>query len=193
METYLGVNGISRSVGSGKLILFGFMPYQGYTDLIFNPNFVQMVLRLLWDARDWDSYFSDNGSFQEWKSKKLSQDHAYTMVDESGASRNLTVNGTGDKAQLLFPPDFDPGIYSVMEDGVEIMRFGHNVDAGDSSVAAVRSADLQQVMEKTGLFYGPAADLSKGYERRDLTLWTAILLLLALALEAYAHFFRKTS
>lgn len=190
LRTEAGVLGLTRRVSRGNLTLMGFIPAPGYTDFPFNPNFVQFLLRLLWEARGWTGFHADNGAIAEWRAPWISRDHSYTLQDAKGLSRALTIDGVGSTARLLLPTDLDPGFYSILEDNVERARFGHNVDPGDSNLEPARATDMPEAL-KEGLTFTTTADVAQILGRRELTPWVAIFLLLAIAFEAYAHFFRK--
>ncbi|OVE76476.1 hypothetical protein BVX97_00850, partial [bacterium E08(2017)] len=192
LVTEAGPNVVTKEVGKGRVILAGYMPYQGYTDLMFNPNFVQMNLRTLWEAIGWEAMHSDNGTMPDWEKPGLSPDFSYILVDQEDDTRMLTVAGLGDKTKLIIPQDLKPNIYTINEEGEEIARFGHNMDVGDSDLDPVVPSMIEEAIDKHGLTYGTVADISERFVRSDLLWLTALLLLAALAFEAYAHFYRKT-
>lgn len=190
LRTEAGILALKRQVKRGSLTLVGFVPAPGYTDFQFNPNFVQFLLRLLWEARGWNGFYADNGTLTEWRAPWISRDHSYTLQDPKGLSRALSIDGVGSTARLILPTDLDPGFYSILEDNVERARFGHNADPGDSNLEPARAADMSAAI-KEGLTFTTTADVAQVLGRRELTSWVAVLLLLAIAFEAYAHFFRK--
>ena len=190
LRTEGGVLALKRQTKRGNLTLVGFIPAPGYTDFQFNPNFVQFLLRLLWESRGWSGFYADNGTLAEWRAAWINRDHAYSLQDPKGLSRALTIDGVGSTARLILPTDLDPGFYSILEDNVEKARFGHNADPGDSNLEPARAADLPAAI-KEGLTFTTTADVAQILGRRELTPWVAIFLLLAIAFEAYAHFFRK--
>ena len=190
LATEAGANGVFRRVGRGRLAVFGFVPYQGYTLFQFNPNFVQAVLRALWETRGYAALFADNGNLKEWAMEGLSPERAYTLLDARNISHTLPIAGAGASAKLLIPADVEPGFCSIQEDGREKGRFGHNPDTGDSNLEPVKPADLQLAI-KEGLSFSQTADVFQGVGRRDLILVCVILLIAAIALEAYAHFLRR--
>ena len=187
-----GVNAFSREVGRGRIVIMGFVPYQGYGDLHFNPNYVQMLLRAVWEARNQRTLYSVSGKFEEWKERWLNRDNVYTLHDEKNNAWTLAIDGLGEKTRLLIPPDLEFGFYSIREDGKEKVRFGYNMDAGDSHMEPVSDAELSEPI-KEGLTFTSSDALANAMRRIDLLPLTIVLLLAAIAFEAYAHFFRSTT
>jgi len=111
------VNILSRKIGKGRIIILGFVPYQGYTNLHFNPNFVQMMLRLFWEARHWQNSYTITGNFDEWKKPGLNRDHTYTLRDKYKNQWDLSIDGLGENTRLLIPSDLKFGFYSIREAG----------------------------------------------------------------------------
>ncbi|NQT92367.1 MAG: BatA domain-containing protein, partial [Lentisphaerae bacterium] len=73
-----GVIALSREVGKGRIVILGFTPYHGYTNLHFNPNFLQMMLRLLHEALGRHTLYSVTGSPPQWSLPGLGRDRSYT-------------------------------------------------------------------------------------------------------------------
>ena len=180
-----------RTNGQGRIAVVGFVPVPAQTSLPFNPNFVQLLLRMVWETRNWTTLVHDHGmSSGQVVTVDVKSDRAYALLDEQGVSRSLTVQGNGSERRLSLPLDLPPGLYSLREDGVERTQFGHNPDPGDSVLEPVTSKTLEPAKEK-GLIYTDANSLDKLVSRRDFG-WLMIgLLLAALLLEVYAHFLRK--
>ena len=179
-----------RTLGRGRLAVAGFVPVPRQTSLPFNPNFVQLVLRMIWDVRGWTALRSDNGQVSDWQLSDLRPDRTYTLTSGMDINRTIPVEGVGKEARLLLPPDLPQGIYTLREDGLARTLFGHNRDTGDSQLDPVTPGDLE-ASAKQGLIYTAATNIDKIQSRRDLGWLMFLLLVAALALEAYAHFFRK--
>lgn len=185
-----GPNALSLPFKKGRVILLGFVPGPGYSNLHLNPNFVQMMLRILWETRQRQTLSSISGKFDSWPSADLNRDHAYTLHDQRDNSWNLTVEGLGDKMRLLIPADLGYGFYSIREDGQEKFRLAYNMDTGDSHMEPVTLNELKDTV-KEGLTFSTADVISGSLARHDLIPLTICLLLAALVFEAYAHFFRE--
>ena len=179
-----------RSVGRGRLAVVGFVPTPKHTSLPFNPNFVQLILRMIWDIRGWPALRSDNGQVSEWQISDLRPDRTYTLSSGKDINKPVPVEGVGKEARLLLPTDLPQGIYTLREDGIDLSLFGHNGDTGDSQLDPVTAGDLDAAI-KRGLIYADATNMDKIQSRRDLGWLMFVLLMAALGFEAYAHFFRK--
>jgi hypothetical protein len=177
--------------GRGAALVFGFTPYPGHGDLQFNPNFVQAMLRSVWEVRNWEGMHADEGVTRELRLPDLTPESAYTLTAAQGGTYNLTLDGVGDAARLLMPSEFPPGIYQVLENGRERARFGHNPDTADSQLEVVDVKTLAPAIQQ-GLSFGGERALRQGSASRQLETLTVLFLLAALLFEIYAHFLRKT-
>jgi hypothetical protein len=190
LRTVSGPVAARVGVGRGAALLFGFTPYPGHGDFQFNPNFVQAMLRAVWEVRSWEGLHADEGAAHELRLANLTPESAYTLVAAQGGTYNLSLDGVGDAARLILPQEFPPGIYQVLANGRECARFGHNPDTADSQLDAVDSKALAPAIRE-GLTFGGEGVLRQGSTSRQLELLMALLLLAALAFEIYAHFLRK--
>ncbi len=187
-----------RTNGLGRIAVVGFVPAPAQSSLPFNPNFVQLLLRMVWETRNWPALYHDRGIPSGRTDERagdsllpdIKPDRAYSLLDEKGVSRALTVEGVGGEKRLAMPLDLPAGLYSIREDGVERLQFGHNLDTGDSLLEPVTARALEQARDK-GLTYTDAGSLGRLVSRRDFGWLTIGLLLAALLFEAYAHFLRK--
>lgn len=177
-------------VGRGFALVFGFTPYPGHGDIQFNPNFVQSMLRAVWDVRNGPAVFSDNGTERMWPLTDLMPDAVYTLAGNT-STYNLMIDGIGDSARLVLPNDFSPGYYTILENGKDRSRFGHNPDITDSMLDPTDAKALAAAI-KAGLSFGDEGVLNRGGgSRREFEMLLIILLVCALALEIYAHFIKK--
>ncbi|MEI8242842.1 MAG: VWA domain-containing protein [bacterium] len=177
--------------GRGAALVFGFTPYPGRGDFQFNPNFVQAMLRSVWEVRNWDGLHSDNGATRELRLPDLTPESAYSLVAAQSGTYHLALDGVGEAARLLLPAEFPPGIYQVLENGRERARFGHNADTADSQLDAVDDQTLAPAVRQ-GLAFGGERVLRQGSASRQLEALAVAFLLAALMLEIYAHFLRKS-
>ena len=182
---------VARTNGQGRISVVGFLPVPAQTSLPFSPNFVQLLLRMVWESRNWVALVHDHGTPSGLLAPAdIKSDRVYTLLDEKGVSRALPVEGSGGDRRLAMPLEFPAGIYSLREDGVERMQFGHNVDTGDSLLEPVAPKALDPAKAK-GLTYADADSLDKLESRWDFGWLMTGLLLAASILEIYAHFLRK--
>lgn len=191
MRTTAGPVAVRVASGRGAALVFGFTPFPGHGDFQFNPNFVQAILRSMWDVRHLAGLHADDGATREMRLPDLTPESAYTLVAAQGGSYNLQLDGVGDAARLLLPTDFPAGIYQVLENGKERARFGHNPDITDSQLEPVDEKALSSAV-KQGLSFGGEKLLRKGSASRQLEVLAVVFLLAALLFELYAHFLRKT-
>ncbi len=189
LRTVVGVNAFSREMGEGRVVVLGFVPYQNFGNLHFNPNYVQMCLRLFWEARGHRAEYAVSGEFESWSEPGLARDAAYVLRDDKGGQWALSVDGLGEDTSLVLPPDLKLGFYSVSANGEEMFRVGFSIDAGDSIVEPVTEGALKDPIEE-GLSFVTGDSPLNGLSRIDLFPLVLLLLLGAIAFEAYAHFFR---
>ncbi len=188
-----GATAVSLPYGKGRVSLCGFLPWQGYGNLHYNPNFVQVLLRALWNTRNHRLVYTTETPLATWNRPFLNPVNKYSLRDEAGKTWPVAVNGVGADSQLVFPEGLKFGVYRVFQDGKEILRLAYNAPAGDSDPAPVTAAEIAPAIN-AGLIYNAPADESNGSGgRNDLGLYFALFLLAALALEIYAHFFRRTA
>ena len=191
LRTAAGTVALRAPIGKGAALLFGFTPYPGHGDLQFNPNFVQAMLRAVWDVRNWAGMLADDGATREWRLPELTPEATYTLAGSQGGAFSLSLDGVGDAARLVLPGDFPPGIYTILENGKERTRFGHNPDISDSQLEPVDAKSLAVAIQR-GLSFGGERLLRQGGGSRQLETLAVIFLLAALAFEIYAHFLRRT-
>ena len=190
LTTEAGPVGLALERGKGRLALFGFTPYQGRTTFVFNPNFLQFLLRAISDVSNTNPLHKVVGRFEEWTLPGLEPTENYVLKDRRGNSWELTVRGIGETPYLVMPSNLPPGIYGVHNDRDELARAGLNPDTEDSRLQPIREQDLRQPIRE-GLTFSSGDQIAKADRRLDLLLYAAILLLAAVAFEAYAHFFRR--
>ena len=191
LRTTAGPVAVRVASGRGAALVFGFTPAPGHGDFQFNPNFVQAMLRSIWEVRNWEGLHADEGVTHELRLPDVTPESAYTLATGQGGLYNLSVDGVGEAARLLLPSDFPPGIYQVLENGRERARFGHNPDTSDSQLEPVDPKVLAPAMQQ-GLSFGGEKLLRQGSSSRQLEALAVAFLLAALLLEIYAHFVRKS-
>ncbi len=183
---------VKLAVGKGAAVFAGFLPNVGATSLIYNPNFVQVAMRMLRDALGHSPYAAVMAEEIERIPVESEDDKAnFTLLTETGESRRMELRRQGDGSFLLSTRPFTDDLFcDVTKDGRRVMSFGFNASRADSAVEPASRADFDPAI-KQGLVYG--SDL-KSIEVRASTerIWiTLLLFILALCFENYAHFWRK--
>lgn len=186
-----GAIAASLKVGRGRVALLGFLPYQGCGNIQVNPNFVQMVLRTLWETYNQHGMYSIVGKFDEIQIPWLDRDESYALFDDDNNRWSLSMDGLGEKTRLLVPPGLKFGFYSVRDDNNEKIRLGYGMDTSDSVLDPVSEKELDEPI-KQGLVLSTGDKVQASTSRLDLFLPAVILLVCAIVFEAYAHFFRST-
>jgi len=186
-----GVVGICKPMHAGRLAAFGFIPYPGAGSLQYNPNFVQLMLRLVAELRGAETFYEWSGRIDGWAEPHLERSAAYELTNAAGKRWNLAVDGGGDATRLLLPPELEAGFYTILRNGEEWRRFARNIEAGDSDLADVAAAALAPI-KPAGLAMTQGTEPAGALARVDLFGWMLGLLLAAIGFEAYAHFFRET-
>jgi hypothetical protein len=191
MKVEAGTAAVFQRVDAGRLAAFGFLPYAGYGNLQYNPNFVQIMLRLVAELRGVESLYQLSGRVESWREPHLDRDAAYVLEHEKGQRWTLSVEGVADKTQLLLPPDIGRGFFTVRRNGKEWLRFARGIAPGDAALDGVPAGDLEK-LKPLGLTMTEGAVSAGSLARVDLFAWALGFLLAAIAFEAYTHFFRET-
>ena len=184
-----GAIAASLKLGKGRVALLGFLPYQGYGNIHANPNFVQLVLRALWETYNHHGLYSIVGKFDEIQIPWLNRDATYALFDDNNNRWALSLDGLGEKTRLLVPPGLKFGFYTLREENNEKIRLGYSMDTGDSVLDPLSEKELGEPV-KQGLILSTGDKILASTSRLDLFLPACILLVAAIIFEAYAHFFR---
>lgn len=177
-------------VDRGRVLLFGFVPYPGWSNLQMNPNFVQILLRALWRAQGLSGLQSLDGITDALALPGLTPGQPCEWMRDENRIASSDVTGVGDATQVQVPVGLAGGFYRIQQGGREQLRVGLNTDVTDSYLDPVTENDLAPAIAK-GLTFAGGDQPADTRTRRDLGLLMAILLVAAVGLEAYAHFFRN--
>ena len=174
----------------GQALLFGFLPYQGWSNLQLNPNFVQILLRALWSAEGRRPLLALSGLQASVAQPGLRPGPPAGLWRGDEKTGEVEIAGLGEDTRFLLPRGLTPGLYSIRQDETELLRFGFSAGAEDSALEPVTEADLAPAI-RNGLVFSTGAAMGRDMTRRELWLPVLILLLLAAGVELYAHFFRE--
>ncbi|HBC85649.1 MAG TPA: hypothetical protein DCZ94_01715 [Lentisphaeria bacterium] len=180
-----------REINGGKVLLAGFMPYPGFTDVFYNPNYVQFNMRMIWDIypkRVFNAYLG-----REVESISLDNtdsDLKYSITGDTGSTTKLEMKGTGPTAKLSTSPMTVNDFFTVYAGGDPVSTFGYTVSREDSEIEPAHRNDYGEAI-KEGLYFDEKHDFSSMKSRKEYMALGLVLLLLALAFENYAHFWRK--
>ncbi len=180
-----------REINGGKVMVAGFMPYPGFTDMFYNPNFIQITMRMIWDIYPKHVFNALLGKeIENFSVDNIDSDLKYSMTGDAGTTSKLEVKGTGPSAKLATMPLTTNDFFTVYGGGDPVMTFGYTVSREDSEIEPAHRNDFGEAI-KAGLVYDEKRDFSNMKSRKEYMTAGLILLILALLFENYAHFWRK--
>lgn len=178
----------------GSVILNGYIPYPGFTDIFYNPNFVQLSMRMINDALGQQSFHSCMGdAIRELKIKTNNDsDSQFQLVIDGGVSEMIKAVRAGEDLVFAATPMLENRFCSIVENGKSIYDFGFNVSRNDSNIEVSTKGDFAKAIE-SGLKYQETSDFKEVKAVNEfLWLWITLLILAAI-FENYVHFWRKDS
>lgn len=182
---------IFREVNGGKVLAAGFMPYPGFTDIFYNPNYVQFTMRMIWDVYPKHVFNSYVGKeIENISLDSIDADLKYVLTGDSGSSTKLDMKGSGASAKLGTAPMTANDFFTVYAGGDPVMTLGYSVSREESEIEPAHRSDYGEAI-KEGLVFDEKRDFSNMKSRKEYMTAGLILLLLALMFENYAHFWRK--
>jgi hypothetical protein len=181
-----------RPFGAGQAALVGFLPYPGHTDMFYNPNFVQWAMRLTSEVlprRMVHVQSGDELAAIAWPDADAEASFSLAKADGSERQR-LAVVGLGRNAALRAAPPSDGGFLVLHRDDRPLQTLGYNLPREDSAIEPCSAAEFTGAAS-AGMTISAEPWQEESRTRREYLWATLVLLSLALALEAYAHFFRR--
>ncbi len=181
--------------GDGVLLCAGFLPFPGYTDLYYNPNFVQFSMRLVSEALNRQvAHVRFGDEIATLRLPGLDAANRYSLAGGDAAAMPLQLHGDGRGSVLLGEQPRSTGFYTVLENGEPAIQVGYNSARGESAVESAGDALLA-----TGDGEGAHADVTVMREpnaaavasAREMAVALSVVLFLLLVLENYAHLVRK--
>jgi len=177
----------------GSVALFGFMPTTGYTNLFYNPNFVQFAMRALADATGKDAFACFIGD--QVKDIPLPQgiaDGSFSLVSEDGRSEPAELRRLGSGASSLSAASpVDNGFRAVRRDAETLMTIGCNATRLESDVEPATPAMFKEAAQAGAVYCDTPTTQKGGKAASELPFLMIFLLLAAIAFDAYAHFLRR--
>lgn len=186
---------VAHPAERGLVIAAGFLPAPGSTDVFYNPNFVQFFQRLVWEGlRQNPLAMATGNEAAKLRLPGLSQGSRYTLALAGEPAVNLPLQLEGNDLLLRLEPPVAGGFYQIAENGQAFYRFGYNPARSDSAIepAAARLAEeVKKVNQPRELYLFAGHDFRLAAAHREWLWLAALLFVLALALENYAHLIRK--
>ncbi len=182
---------VFREVNGGKVMAAGFMPYPGFTDIFYNPNYVQFLMRVIWDIypkRVFNAYLGSE--VENIAVDNADPDLKYSITGDSGASTKLEMRGTGASSKFGTSPMTANDFFTLYAGGDPVSAFGYSVSREESEIEPAHRSDYGEAI-KEGLVFDERHDFSGMKSRKEYMAAGLVLLLLALIFENYAHFWRK--
>ena len=183
---------IKTQKGNNNLVLAGFMPYLEYSNIFYNPNFIQLTMRILTDAMNlqvFHSYMGDAIKSVPLRNGDLTSD--YQLATPTEGNRQMAVHE--DKSGQLFVSAEPMGINTfcdVLRDDKPFFSFGYNATRDDSDIEPLNDTDFSR-FENDQISYTTKQNLELESTETEYWALMAILLLLAIVFDNYAHFWRK--
>lgn len=176
----------------GSAVLAGFMPTVGYTNIFYNPNFVQFTMRMLADAASREVFlFTIGDQIQRIPFRGGSAEGSFTLVDESGRIQPMEAKKSDTGTVLLSAAPFAGNLFCAVQRNKEpIISLGCNVTRAESDVEPAGEAQFKE-SAASGLSYDATLNFAKLKAKVEHIVLMAVLLLLALAFDNYAHFWRR--
>ena len=178
--------------GKGQAVLAGFLPYPGYTDMIYNPNVVQIVMRLLQQALPANVIQSIEGKgIASIQLPEVDAERRYTLNIPDEPARLLEVMNADTPSPLLSGEPHAGNYFPVIQrDEEDLTTIGYNINRSDSDIRASSVAELEP-------FLSDRLSVQAGSESETASLQVeyasamALLLLLVMSFDVYAHLWRK--
>lgn len=175
--------------GEGRAVLSNWMPFPGYSNVFYNPNFVQFTMRMVAEAIGRDPLISrgpEEITDIIVDERDLSRRYSLALAD--GSSYLLSATRSGNRISLRAEPMVESQFCAILKDGDTIARFGYNLGCHDSDIEPLAPAAFEP-MERAGVarlvdIEAPTA-VSATSEFSGLFL---VILFLAALFENYAHF-----
>lgn len=180
----------SKNIGKGTVVFAGFMPYPGYTDFFYNPNFVQFCTRMVSDALSisfTSAYIGDE--VQNIPFAAFNPRGTFRMTSDSGLSQEVELKNQKTGFCLSVKPVAENSFCTIEQGNKTVVSYGSNVTREDSDIEPAEVSLFSEAIEK-GLVYDVDQSMSVKGTRHELFWLTMILLILALMFEFYAHFLR---
>ncbi|MEI6423965.1 MAG: BatA domain-containing protein, partial [Lentisphaerota bacterium] len=144
---------VFREINGGKVLLAGFMPYPGYTDFFYNPNFVQFTMRMIWEMFPRKVFSSYIGKEIESISiDNADPDLKYTIVGDSGIIRKLELKGMGASTKLGTTQMTVNDFFSVLAGNENVSSLGYSTSRVDADIAPAVKSDFNDAV-KHGLLF----------------------------------------
>ncbi len=180
-------------VNGSPVLAAGFLPYPGYTNIFYNPNFVQFSQRLFWEVFNRRILFSYSGDeISQIRIDNPGYASVYALTNNSGFTEKLETRGKGSSFSLSCEPLMISDYLTLSEDRDPLFRFGYNISRADSDIESVSENEFGDAI-KAGLHYDKNHEFAEIRSKREYFAIALILLLLALLFENYAHFWRGAS
>ena len=171
------------------------MPASGYTDIYFNPNFVQIVQRLAWETLQLSPVHSHVAKeLTALAVSGLGRDSRYVAGLKGDTPQPASlVEQEGKGLVLRIEPPEQAGFVQILEDDQSFYSFGYNASRADSAIASSPEL-LRKHIEAQGesrIAVVDVGSLGSFSSSRELSILMIVLAVLALILENYAHLGRR--
>jgi len=178
----------SKSIGKGRAAFVGFLPYPGYTDFFYNPNFVQFCARLVSDSLS----ISFTSAYVGDEVQSIAMDDpkpgaVFRMKSDSGLVQKVEMKAGKDGFHLSVQPAAENSFCTIVREEETVLSYGSNVTREDSDIEPADGPVFAEVGEK-GLVYDVGQSMSTKGTRREYPWATMFLLVVAALFEFYAHF-----
>ncbi|MCK5528784.1 MAG: VWA domain-containing protein [Kiritimatiellae bacterium] len=183
---------IKAQRGNNNLVLAGFMPYLEYSNMFYNPNFIQLTMRILTDAMNlqvFHSYMGDAISSVPLINSDLTSNYQLSTPTEG----NRQMAAYKDQSGSLFlsaQPMVINTFCDVLRDDKPFFRFGYNATREDSAIEPLSDTELSRLKNDQISYTAKQEIVLESAETEYLAIM-ALLFLLALIFDNYVHFWRK--
>ncbi|HRU00902.1 MAG TPA: VWA domain-containing protein, partial [Victivallales bacterium] len=182
-----------KKIGKSNVILAGFMPYKSYTDMFFNPNFVQFTMRLFSESLRKRIFFAFTGleSMKLPVEEDIFIDSDWKIIDSDNNEEKIEAKKDSSGIFLLMKPRLDSGFYKVIADNSKVYSFAYNPSRDDSAIETV-SDGITKELSESGISFlvnqDKMAVVNAGTEINKIVIF---LLLSIMCFDFYVHFIRK--
>ena len=184
---------IYQKVGKGRMILVGFMPYPGFTNFYYNPNFVQFAMRLFWEAMNRPVVNAFTG--REIEAIPVSPSLAdgvsvFSLTSAAGMRRAVAMQNTADGDVIKGEPQSHGDFFTLTQGNQQVMKLGYNVSRDDSAIEPAGRGPFRKA-EEDGLIFDEMHKLEYVRSQHEHLIVVLILMVLAVVFENYTHFWRR--
>ena len=178
--------------GNSQLVLAGFMPYLKYSNMFYNPNFIQFTMRILTDALNlqiFNSYMGEEITSIPLRNSDLDSNYELSTPNENRQQMAVHKDKLG-RLFLSAPPMVVNTFCNVARNNKPLFSFGYNATRKDSAIEPLSENELSS-FQNDQISYTAKQKIVLESTKVEYSIFTAIILLLALIFDNYAHFWRK--